>query len=672
MNSLFKQENRMGSLTTDLGKDTLVLTRFEGQDRINDLFEFKVDCLSENDALDFDSLIGTHVTVNLLARDDKPRHFDGIVTEARWVGPAEKGTRYHLTLRPWFWLATLRRSQRIFHNMTVIQIVEKVLGAYGDAGQFDVKTDGDYPVLEYTVQYRESDFDFVSRQLERFGISYHFRHESQAHKMVLTSDAGTHERIGAIPFRPVSGHHLEDIEHLDRWGPARRLTTGAVRLTDYNFKTPTAAMEVDQTGDAAHAQGQLESYDYPGDYLEQADGKDVVRLRTEQERGQNQRIRAEGDVLTLYAGAVMKLTGDKVPGTGSEFVALSAEHFFESDGYTTGGASQQEEAYKGFYTFMPVTAPLAPERKTQRALVHGPQTAKVVGDGEIDCDEFGRILVRFHWDLKGDHSMRCRVSQNWAGPGWGGMVIPRIGMEVVVEFLEGDPDQPLVTGCVYNGRNAVPYSLPENKTRSTFRTDTHEGEGYNELRFEDEKDNEEVFIHAQKDKNVKVRNNKSVRVNVNAVESVGHNRGTEIANNETLVIGGDLEIGVGQGQINRFTPSSADDDESVSGSASQLGLAGTGPGDGNMLLTVEKTRTSAIGTDDALTVGKNRSMTVEGKEMKSVTGEFILDVQERITFICGQSKIVMEPNGTITVNGMEIVSNASSQFVVRAGLVKLN
>ncbi len=450
----FSQAFRMGRLSTVLGPDVLVLQRFSGSERLNDLFDWQVDCLASVADLDFDALIGTRATVTLETRNGT-RPFDGIVTEARWLGAGENGHRYRLRLRPWFWLASLRRNQRIFHNKTVVTIMQDLLSAYADTGALVLRLSGSYPELEYTVQYRESDMAFACRMLERHGISYHFSHAEGGHDMVLSDMVEHHESIGARPFHPDRGHHQEDVAHFWDWRPARRITTGAIRLTDYNFKTPKAAMEVDRPGDAAHDQGQIESFDWPGDYLDQTRGRVVARLRTEAERGQDSRFEAEGDVAELGAGGCVTLSGDAVPGLGAEYLCLGATHSYTSDNYGTGGHGDDGFAYTGHYVLIPVEAPMLPERKTARADVRGPQTAVVVGEGEIDCDEFGRILLRFHWDLDGAWSMRCRVAQNWSGNGWGGMVIPRVGMEVLVEFLDGDPDKPLVTGCVYNGRNKV-------------------------------------------------------------------------------------------------------------------------------------------------------------------------------------------------------------------------
>jgi type VI secretion system secreted protein VgrG len=304
----------------------------------------------------------------------------------------------------------------------------------------------DYPVLEYTVQFRETDLAFATRLMERHGISYHVQHRAGGHTLVLTDAVESHASIGSYPVYPQNDHARAKGPHLWDWRPARRITTGAVRLMDYNFKTPNAQMEVDKVGDAAHAQGRIESFDWPGDYPDAGRGRAVAALRTARERGQAQRYQAEGDIAALTPSARITLilhgeAGDHLPATGATFICLTATHSYSAEGYGSTAASADADmpAYTGSYTLMPETAPLKPERKTPLADVRGPQTAMVVGEGEIDCDEYGRILVRFHWDLAKANSMRCRVSQNWAGNGWGGMVIPRIGMEVLVEFLDLSP-----------------------------------------------------------------------------------------------------------------------------------------------------------------------------------------------------------------------------------------
>jgi type VI secretion system secreted protein VgrG len=276
---------------------------------------------------------------------------------------------------------------------------------------------------------------------------------------------------------------------------------------------------------------------------------------------------------------------------------IIAEYVAEAYASSAEAGDAQEDSYKGSYTFHPQATPFQPAMITPLARIYGPQTAVVVGEGEIDCDEYGRILVRFHWDLDAAHSMRCRVAQIWAGNGWGGMVIPRIGMEVLVEFLEGDPDKPLVTGCVYNGKNKVPYELPAHKTRSTFKTDTHQGAGYNELRFEDEKGREEIFVHAQKDRNEKTLHNHTERVDNNWVQSVGHHKVIEVDGSHEEAVHGNMSIYVSPSNIGTLVGAT------VNKLTQGLGVTAANPGfsraiphsRGNYVLGVEKSKSEAIG-----------------------------------------------------------------------------
>lgn len=618
-------------------------------------------------------------TSRLTVRNTAFGFFDGIVTQAKWSGVGESGNKYALTLRLWAWIASRRRNQRIFHNRTVEQILEELLKPY--AGQGDpallLKLTKDYPVLEYTVQYRESDRAFATRLMERFGISYHFVHALRSHTMVLTDDVQSHDAVvgGSRDYKAAFGAAQTGREHFWEWHPERRMTTGAMRLTEYNFKTPNATQEVGHTGDAAYARGDIESFDWPGDYLEQDAGRGVAALRTDQERGQDRRHRAVGDCTSLGSGMKLTLPGDQVNGVGdAEYLCVVTRHAYTSDGYGSGAESADDGfAYTGEYVFMPADAPLAPERKTQVPAVHGPQTAVVVGEGEIDCDEYGRILVHFHWDLDAAFSMRCRVSQNWAAKGWGGMVIPRIGMEVVVEFLEGDPDKPLVTGCVYNGKNDVRYSLPEHKTRSTFRTDTYQGEGFNELRFEDEKDQEEIFVHAQRDRNTKIERNFSERITRNAIESVGHNKSSEISNTLRQMVGGDLHMGVGPGKIGTIVPSgAARNTQGIGQLAEGMGDVGRDPGVGNLIISVEASKFQKIEAHLHETVGDDKTSTVGGNYRFDVEKSIEITAGDSITIKVGKSLMTMDDAGNIAINGRKIAVTMDQLLRIMADLVRIN
>ncbi len=691
MDTSFRQAGRLGRLTTALGPDALVLLRFEGVDHLNDLFDYRVEALATRSDLDFDALVGTHATVRVESRGGG-QHFDGIVTQARWAGVAENGHRYDLTLRPWFWLAGRRRNQRIFHDKTVVEILQELLADYAGLGDpaVEFRLSQDYPVREYTVQYRESDLEFARRQMERHGISFHFRHAEGSHTLVLTDDVAAHDNIGARPYKGFDRHHQADGEHFWDWSPERNLTTGAIRLTDYNFKTPDAAMETERQGDAAHAQGRIESFDYPGDYLAQPVGKIVAGLRTSQERGGDRRNRAAGDCVSLMAGRRLMLTGDPAPGVGEGYVCLSASHQFVSEAYGTGGPGAGEYAFSGSYVLMPDTAPLAPPRRSPVPVVHGPQTAVVVGEGEIDCDEYGRILVQFHWDLAGAFSMRCRVSQNWAGAGWGGMVIPRIGMEVVVEFLEGDPDKPLVTGCVYNGRNQVPYELPQRKTLSTFKTDTHQGTGFNELRFEDQANEEEIRIIAQKDLNTLVRNSEARIVMNDSATSVLDNCMQEIGGNWINAVGGSYTLYTGPSGIDAFSSQGLGAQTNMLSrmayALDRIALKGNGtPGDftiisdgshdvtvtGSISQYAGQNIDQVVGGNLSSHIGQNVVLSVKGSQQQSIGTTRTDFIGDRYVIVCGNSRIEMDKAGNIKISGLNLTVNMTDKITMTAKDIKL-
>lgn len=654
MSLRFGQSDRVGKLTTSIGPDALVLLRFDGADHLNDLFEFRVAALAADGAVDFDKLIGTHATVEIEGREGT-RVFDGIVTQARWAGVSENGHRYDLVLRPWLWLAGRRKNQKIFHEKTVVQILQQIFAEYSTLGDpaVEIKLSEDYPILEYTVQYRESDLNFVRRQMERHGISFHFRHDKGSHTLVLTDDVLSHGLIGQRPFRNYDGHHQAEGEHFWEWSPERNLTTGAVRLIDYNFKSPAAVMEVNRMGDAGYALGQLESYEYPGDYLDEGAGRNSARLRVNQERGGDRRNRAVGDVLSLGAGMVFELTGDPVPGTGERYLCLSANYNFVSEAYGSGAVESDGYSFSGSYTLMPDTAPMAAPRRIPAPVVEGPQTAVVVGDGEIDCDEFGRILVRFHWDLEDARSMRCRVAQNWAGNGLGGVVIPRVGMEVVVDFIDGSPDKPIVTGCVVNGSNGNIYGLPASKTKSGFKTKTHEGSGFNELSFEDANGAEKIFLHAQKDMERIIKDNDSTFVE-------GGNRSVTVqTGDETKAVAkGNLSETVA---LTRSAKANRIEEEAIAGRG--------GPGvvsysaDDDIQMTAKKK--VMVNSDIAMQHTAAETMHLGSKAITAVG-------QDSITLQVGDGKISMTKTGIVLQFGGTKVTLTAEVLDQVATMIHLN
>ena len=643
MNAVFSQSDRRARLDTVLGLDTLLLVKMDGTEELSGDFEWRVEAISADPALDLNKLLGTHATVTADIHSGEKRYFDGIVTEARFLGNLESGNVYALVLRPWMHVAGFRRNQRIFHEMSVDEIVSEVLGAYAGLGSphFEFEITGSYPTLEYTVQYNETDADFCRRLLERFGISWYWDHTDGNHCLKFIDGVSSLPDIGSRPYHGVAGTHQGDSEHFRVWESGSRMTTGAVRLTEYNFKAPSATQEVDHTGEVSYAHGDIESFDWPGDYLKQSEGKGVVQRRVQEEQGQGPRITAEGNVLMLGAGSLVELDGDFLPGqTGERFLCLKVRHALRGQAYGTEKETSDAKDYDGHFVLMPDDTPFRPERRTRVPVIHGPQTAKVVGEGEIDCDEYGRILVHFPWDLEEAHSMRCRVSQNWASRGWGGMVIPRIGMEVVVEFLEGDPDKPLVTGCVYNGNNDPPYSLPQNKTKSVFRTDTHQGEGFNELMFEDEKDQELIFMHGQKDQRITILNDRGKDIGRDQSETVGRDKSISVGQDHSESIGRDAShtiardvvYNVGQNQIENYGK--------------------------DHVHNVGNIHKQDIFADHLISTGRDHTETVLGKYKLDVN-QSITNNTKTHTLMAFDKFIIKGPGGKITIDASGITLEAA-------------
>lgn len=494
-------------LTTTLGEEELKFRTMNAREELGRLFEFEILAKAEAADIDGNSLLGTPASVSLILPDNSKRHFHGLVCAVSLTGPLEDGVGYRLILRPWLWLLTRRTDSRIFQDKTLKQIAEAVFEPFSN--DFDFKQlQGELPKYEYCVQYRETDFDFISRLLEKEGLYYFFEHGDGKHTMVIVNAKGSHENAPVaheFRYRPTADRAL-DFEPVTEWAGERGLQSGSWALTDYNFKDPTTSLMVDDMSAVDKASAKLEVYDYPGDYLVKGDGERYVKLRSEAGDTQHTRVRGAGSIRTLACGYLFKLIEHPDDAENVSHLALSTQIEMGYSGYESGAG---DDYFRCRFTAAPANVQFRPQRLTPRARVGGPHTAVVVGPAgdEIFVDEYGRVKVQFHWDRLGenneDSSCFVRVAQASAGKGFGAVWLPRIGHEVVVQFLEGDPDRPLITGAVYNAVNMPPYVLPDHKTVSTLKsrsTKTGGANDFNELRFEDEKGKEYILFHAQKDR----------------------------------------------------------------------------------------------------------------------------------------------------------------------------
>jgi type VI secretion system secreted protein VgrG len=602
---------------------------WEAEEQLSAPYELSVTALPRPGVpVDVDALVGEPAALLTYPADGAARALHGIVVRARaWEeGPGPEGRRVRLTLAPQLARLSKTSRSRIFQDATVPEIVTKVL----DEGKVEHRRalSGSYARRTYCVQYRESDLDFVSRLLEEEGIFYFFEHRADGHVMVLGDAPSAHPELpgaGRLVFREqnaVAG----GVPCADAFSAARELRPGTVTLRDFDETRP--ALDLTVRASAGGAEGDLEIYDYPAGYRDAGVGSARARLRLEAERVRAKQYSGATPTTSMAPGYQFELAEHPQPELNGSFVVVSTEHRGHQHGRLAVvglPAAPEREAYRSRFTCFPADVPYRPERRTRRPVVGGAQTALVVGPAgeEIHTDHLGRVKVQFHWDREGkrDDRSSCwiRVAQSWAGPGWGALYLPRIGQEVVVEFLEGDPDQPLVTGAVYNGANPPPIELPAEKTRSTLRSASSPGsQGANELRFEDAQGQEEVYLHAQKDLNVVVENDAARRVGGDETitvakdrsRSVGGSQSLQVAKDDTSTIGGSQTLTVGG---DRITTVGATHVESVGGDQSvTVG--------GAQAVTVAMASSETVGLGKALNVGGAYAVTVGAAMNELVAG----------------------------------------------------
>ncbi|HLH38674.1 MAG TPA: type VI secretion system tip protein VgrG [Bryobacteraceae bacterium] len=531
MASSFTQAQRPMRVYTPLGPDVLVLENIGGSEAISRPFEFRLDMLSENNSISASSLIRKPVHVEIDLASGASRFIHGRVSHFVQRGRKDMITSYQAVIRPWLWFLSLYRDCRIFQNMSVPDIVEKIFTDHGFT-DFSLALYGSYSPREYCVQYRESSLDFVSRLLEEEGIFYYFRHSADKHELVLTDnvsgcDPCPDQSTARVWVEQTSSLEDDVIEKLEYTVAAE---PGLVTLEDYNFTTPSNNLMVNAEG-----QDGEEIYDYPGKYDDRDAGERYARLRLEERETAEKIIRGSGGARAFIAGFTFTLQDHYREDLNVDYLITALRLTMKTSSFET--TPEDRADYVNEFEAIPVSVPYRPPRLTPKPVIAGLQTAVVVGPSgeEIYCDQYGRVKVQFHWDRVGkrDEKSSCwvRVSQEWAGKNWGAIFLPRIGQEVIVEFLEGDPDRPLITGRVYNAEQMPPYALPAYQTQSGIKTRSSKGgsgSNCNELRFEDKMGSEMVLLHAEKDLTTEVEHDET--------RTVGNNRTTTITQNETKTV----------------------------------------------------------------------------------------------------------------------------------------
>jgi type VI secretion system secreted protein VgrG len=686
------------------------LWKMQVDDELGRPFNIELEMLSEKGDVTADKLLGTSLTTTITKPDGGKRHFNGLISRFAYAGRRGRYHVYVVTLRPWLWFLTRTSDCRIFQQMTVPDILEDVFRKKNGFTDFRRSLSGTYRKWEYCVQYRETDFEFVSRLMEQEGIYFFFEHVQGKHTLVMADAPSAHSAMpgGAeLPYRG-GGDGRVGQDHIQQWLRRHEVQSGAYVLQDYDFTKPNASLEARSRASRSHAHANLEQYDYPGEYTETADGTNYAKARLDELQALHHRAEGFGVSHDLAVGTKFKLVDFPRDAENGEYLCVKA-HLDVESGEIENFAADAENKFDARFEAIEAKQHFRTLRTTRKPVIPGPQTAVVVGkEGEeIWTDQYGRVKVQFFWDREGkkDEKSSCwvRVAQVWAGKNWGAMHVPRIGQEVIVEFLEGDPDRPIITGRVYNNDQTVPYTLPENATQSGLKSrSSKEGtkDTFNELRFEDKKGEEQVYFHAEKNFDRVVENNDTTKVGFEKKDK--GNQTIEIFNNQKLVVGcKDAEDGSQTIEVwkNR-TENVKEGDETVTIEKGNRAITVSKGNDthtvteGNREVTVSKgndTHTVSTGNrvvevkqgNDTHTISTgNREVTVsKGHDKLTVSvGNLTIDVSagkcsisaaQAIELTCGASSIKITPS-SIALAAPEISIKGDAKVAVSGAMTQVS
>lgn len=530
------QENRLARLYTPLAENTLSLMSFSGLEAANEINNFTVKAVAVDGPVDLDALLGQPMRIEIDSIYGTTHHIHQAVYAARFLGKHDRGYVYEFELRPWIWLLSRQSNSRIFPEGTVIDIIEAVMAEY--AGFFQCPVDNrsteTFPIMEYTVQFGETDLNFMLRLMEQFNITYVVEMTATGQTLVLVSNPEDFTQVAGPETREFSrgaSANQRGHEVFDHWVDSRLVTTSIVRTDDYYFETPKADISSTATAVPGHGLKNTETFEYPGRYRLAIEGTSVASNSLKGASAQSTVVRATGDMRSLAAGVHFKMVNHDIAAYNVEFSVIAIQHMFTGDTFQSGGNARA--TYHGSYRLVKADAAYGPERKTPRPVMRGPQTAVVTDGADAgELDQYGRIKVQFHWD-KTAKSIPCRVAQMWAGKQWGSVFTPHVGMEVIVEYLDGDPDRPVVTGCVYNADNMPPWPLADKRLISGILTVRD-----NWLLFDDTQGDERIDFHARKDFGGVIENNETVEVKNDSKRTIRGNETVEVTKDRTYLVKG--------------------------------------------------------------------------------------------------------------------------------------
>ena len=642
------------TLTSPLPPEDLLFESMRCSEGLSMLGEMQLALVSAKPDLKPQDLLGKTVGVTVQLQGDAKRHFHGHVTRFSIGARSGRYYGYQASVRPWLWFLTRTTDCRIFQDLSVPDIVKKVFEDHGGAS-FKFNLFRSYRKWVYCVQYRESDYNFVARLLEHEGIYWYVEHGEGEHKLVLVDSKSAHDAAPdckALPYYENPGEAPPDVECISGWQFASAVETDHTLLRSYDFERPSTPLEVKAGTKPPYKIGALEQYDWQGDYVQSADGTQWAEARLDEQQTRYETAHASSNAHGIAAGRLLTLERHPRDNQNAEYLVTQTTVHARNDAYETGGSAG---SWQCEFSAIPSGQQFRPPRRTPKPFVQGPQTAVVTGPSgeELFTDKYGRVKLLFHWDRLGkkDEKSSCwvRVSHPWAGKNYGVVHIPRIGQEVVVDFLEGDPDQPLITGRVYNAEQMPPWELPANATQSGILTRSSKGgaaANANALRFEDKKGSEQVWLHAEKNQDIEVENDETHWVGHDRTKTVDHDetvhvkhdRTETVDHNETITIGVDRSEQVGN-------------NETIA-----IGVNRTETVGSNETITVGTNRTETVGANETISIGSNRSITVGASETATVALQRTHTVGVNETIAIGAAQ-------EIAIGAMQVVAVGAAQTI---------
>ncbi|WP_257014956.1 type VI secretion system Vgr family protein [Variovorax sp. YR752] len=611
-------------------------------------------------------LVGEALTAHVVL-DGRPgagpnrRHISGLVTRVRFLRLENRRALYEAVIEPWLTLATRTSDYRIFQNQTVLDIVKDVLGKYGLP--FDVRATRSYPPREFQVQYGETDYDFIARLLHEWGLYYYFEHEENNHRLVIVDDMASHQPFAHAGYQTIPFHAADATvreEHCDRFNACEELQSGRWITDDFDFKRPKAELQQVSAMPRKTAQNTWERYDWPGDYVVESEGEQLVRTRMEETGSQGERADGAGNLRAVVPGYLITLERHPQNESNRQYLVTNTSLRLQDVG---DASSQQEFECRVEFEVIPTSkvyrasTPTVPRPRTT-----GPQTAIVTGPAgrEIWTDQYGRVKLSFHWNryCTKDENSSCwvRVSSPWAGTNFGAIQIPRIGQEVIVDFENGDPDRPIVTGRVYNADNMPPWTLPDNATQSGLLTRSSEGAtdaNANALRFEDKKGQEQVWLHAERNQDIEVENDETHWVGHDRSKTIDHDETVHVGHDRTETVGHDETITIGNNRM-----------ETIKANELLTVLQ-------NMNRFVALTSSEEVGIAKTSLVGLTQTVAVGKSKNETIGEDFSLDVGEKLVITVGKSRLEMTKDGQVTLTGARFDFRATGAVRINGKVIDL-